>query len=136
MGRWQIRCYWSDIGTGRARDCSRLNDARFNAEAMYQVSGGGSSWAPWSVYLNGSYRLYLDDARRAVADVTGNPSAYVPLGDTGGRQPAPVNRTPKVLLRNLWRLTIGGWVRVGESDNPAVRDAWSKADQELFRAEP
>lgn len=137
LGRWQVRCYWSDIGTGRTRDCSRLNEPRFNAEAMLAISSGGTRWTPWSVYLNGSYQAYLADARRAVEDVTGNPSAFTPM--SGGRQPdapaTPVDRSPKVLLGNLWRLTIGGWMSLGRSENPQVRDAWSKADAELFRTE-
>lgn len=136
LGRWQVRCYWSDIGTGRTRDCDRLNDPHFNAASMFEISGGGTNWRPWSVYLNGSYQAYLADARRAVEDVTGNPSAFTALA-AGGRQPAtpaPVDRSPKVLLGNLWRLAVGGWLSVGKSDNPEVRDVWSRADAELFRA--
>jgi len=106
---------------------------------MFEISGGGTNWRPWSVYLHGTYRAHLADARRAVDDVLGNPSAYTPVGDGGGRQPAaspPVNRSFGTFARNLWRLTVGGWLRLGESENPAVRDAWQKADSELFKAPP
>lgn len=135
LGRFQIRCLFAQVGTGQERDCSRLNEPEFNAHAMFVVSGGGTNWAPWSVWLYDLYQPHLADARRAVEDVSGTPSAYMPLA--GGRQPAAVvevQRTPKVFLANVWRLTVGGWLSLGRTDNPQVRDAWSKADAELFKA--
>ena len=136
LGRFQIRCMWDQIGTGRERDCSRLNDPYFNAHSMFVVSGGGTNWSPWSVWLFDLYQPHLADARRAVADVTSTPSAFAPLTNDG-RQPAAVvevKRTPRVFAMNLWRLTIGGWLSLGQSSNPQVRDAWLKADAELFRS--
>jgi hypothetical protein len=140
LGRWQVRCIWAQVGTGGTRDCDVLNDPHKNAQSMYEISSGGTNWRPWSVYLHGTYQAYLADARRAVEDVSGNPSSFAPLAD--GRQPATpapaptVDRSPKVFAMNLWRLTVGGWLSLGRSENPAVRDAWSKADAELFKAPP
>jgi TP901 family phage tail tape measure protein len=37
-----------------------------NAKAAYSISGGGRNWTPWVAYNNGSYRNFLDDARRAL----------------------------------------------------------------------
>jgi hypothetical protein len=138
LGRWQVRCVWSQSGTGGTRDCDALNDPHKNARSMFEVSGGGTNWAPWSVWLYDLYVPHLADARRAVGDVTGNPSAFTQLA-AGGRQPAAVatvERTPRRFLDNVWRLTVGGWLALGKSDNPAVRDAWTSVDGELFKAPP
>jgi hypothetical protein len=137
LGRWQVRCLWSEIGTGGTRDCSLLNDPKKNARSMYEISSGGTNWRPWSVYLHSLHEPYLADARRAVDDVTGNPSVYVQTA-SGGREPAPaappVERTPGRLLDNLWRLTMDRWVSIGRSSSPEVREAWQEADAELFGA--
>jgi Lysozyme like domain/Ricin-type beta-trefoil lectin domain len=37
-----------------------------NANAAYLISGDGTSFAPWTVYLDGSYASYLGDAQAAV----------------------------------------------------------------------
>lgn len=132
LGRWQIRCYWADIGTGRERDCSRLADPQFNAHSMFVVSGGGQNWRPWSVYLHGVYEQFLPDARRAVNDVTGGgvePVAYFPKGGSTGPQ---VERTPGRLAANVWRFLVDGWVSLGRTSDPAVRDRWSDVDRGLF----
>lgn len=42
-----------------------------NASAMFEISGGGTNWAPWSTYNNGAYRTYLGDAEAAVQDAGG-----------------------------------------------------------------
>jgi hypothetical protein len=37
-----------------------------NAQAMAEISGGGSNWTPWSAYNNGRYEQFMDRARAAV----------------------------------------------------------------------
>lgn len=133
LGRWQIRCYWSQVGTGQTRDCTRLNDAVFNARSMVEVSGGGENWRPWSVWLSGEYERYLPDARAAVAAASGK---TVIGGEVVGG-PAPVagpsvERTPGRLGKNVWRLLMNGWAALGGSKNPEVQDRWQELDRELF----
>jgi len=65
IGLWQIRSLKADSGTGRTRDATRLTDPAFNARAMAEISGTGTSWRPWSVYTSGAYR---DQLPRVVAD--------------------------------------------------------------------
>lgn len=134
LGRWQIRCYWSEVGTGGTRDCTRLNDAEFNAHSMFVVSGGGENWRPWSVYLSGEYERYLPDARAAVAQMAGV-TVYGPGGPVTATVP-PVERTPGRLGSNTWRLLMKGWTWVGGSKNPEVRDRWQDLDRELFGVGP
>lgn len=129
-GRWQIRCLWADVGTGRTRDCTRLNEPRFNAAAMVTVSSHGTDWSPWSVWLYDLYLPHLGDAARAVADVTGDDAVLV--ADTAAVGAPPAVRTPGRLLANVWRILVDQWARVGRSPDPAVRAGWAKADRELF----
>jgi hypothetical protein len=49
------------------RSNSDLYDPAVCMRAAYSISGGGSSWQPWTTYTRGSYRQYLalsDQARR------------------------------------------------------------------------
>lgn len=70
-GLWQINMYGS-LGPDRrqrydlASDRELLNPST-NADAAYQVfRERGSSFQPWGAYTNGSYRQFLDEARRGV----------------------------------------------------------------------
>lgn len=40
-------------------------DWDYAAKAAYEVSRGGRNWGPWTMFRNGGYRRYLDEARRA-----------------------------------------------------------------------
>lgn len=66
VGIWQIRTVKSQFGTGGDRDLAALrgNIAR-QAQAMRNISNGGTDWKPWTVYTRGTYRQYLDDAQAA-----------------------------------------------------------------------
>lgn len=74
VGIWQIRSLRDQTNTGQARDVTRLKDPAFNARAMYEISGGGSNWRPWTGYTSGAYRQYLDAgetaARWAIANMS------------------------------------------------------------------
>lgn len=135
-GRWQIRCMWSQVGTGGTRDCNRLDDPKFNAASMVQVSGGGENWRPWSVYLHDLYQPYLPAAREAVAQVSGVTEVVAgsPVGPPV--QGVTVERTPKRLGMNLWRMVVDGWTAIGGSSNPEVRSKWQDMDRELFGVQP
>lgn len=61
-GLWQINMlFHRDKFSGQD-----LFDPVVNANAMWIVSGGGRNKNPWSVYKNGKYLGYLDEARRIV----------------------------------------------------------------------
>lgn len=51
-----------------------------NAQAMYQISGGGSNWMPWTTYFEGTYQKHMAEAEQAAASATGDTSG----GSTGG----------------------------------------------------
>lgn len=78
IGLWQIRSVKAEKGTGRSRDASRLKDPRFNARSMVSISGNGTNWRPWSVYLNGSYRSHINAVRAAVGGGSRGPDAPLP----------------------------------------------------------
>jgi hypothetical protein len=92
-GLWQINMY-GGLGPDRREqyglDSDReLLDPATNAEAAYEVfRERGSSFEPWSVYTNGSYREFLDEARRAVRAKRKDPGKKDP-GNTGGFQVDP-----------------------------------------------
>lgn len=53
----------------------QLYDPYYNAQAAYEVSGGGENFGPWTVYSKGMYEQYLDEARAAVAAIGGGAGA-------------------------------------------------------------
>ena len=59
-----------------------LYDPGYNAEAAYQISGGGVNWNPWSVFTSGSYRSYLAEAATELAAATGGAAPPPPPGGT------------------------------------------------------
>jgi hypothetical protein len=65
VGLWQIRSLKAEQGTGGTRDASRLTDPQFNAASMAAISGAGTNWRPWSVFVSGKYRQYLGDVTTA-----------------------------------------------------------------------
>lgn len=62
-------------------DPDRLYDPNYNAQAAFEVSGGGQNFGPWTVYSRGLYEQYMDEARAAVAAIGG--------GGTGVSSPQP-----------------------------------------------
>lgn len=85
IGLWQVRSLRAEDGSGAARDATRLTDPQFNARAAYQISSGGGTWRPWSMYTNGGYRRHLGVARDGVANAAADPSilddlAAIPFG--------------------------------------------------------
>ena len=135
-GRWQIRCLW-DAPQGSTRDCSgSLHDPAANARAMFEISGGGENWRPWTGYLTGAYQSSLSDAERAVSDVEragGIAPLPVPGGPAGG---LTVDRSPSGFARNLWQIGVRSWLRTGQilSAVPGGRGTWERVDQTLFPA--
>lgn len=65
VGLWQVRSLKADFGTGRTRDARALTDPKHNARAMAEISGAGSNWRPWSVFVSGKYRAHLTDVTTA-----------------------------------------------------------------------
>lgn len=70
IGLWQVRTLKAERGKGTARDELALYaSGAHQARAMYEISGGGRNWRPWSVFTTTnpkhSYRRFLDSARHA-----------------------------------------------------------------------
>jgi murein L,D-transpeptidase YcbB/YkuD len=69
IGTMQIRSLKADKGTGRTRDEMANMDPSVcyrHAHTIWQQAGG---FRPWSVWLHGTYRRFLDRAGGAVAAV-------------------------------------------------------------------
>lgn len=69
VGLAQVRSLHELKGTGATRDEDALSDPLHNAQAAFEISGGGSNFKPWTVYQKGIYKAYLNDARRAARDL-------------------------------------------------------------------
>jgi hypothetical protein len=80
VGIWQIRTLKSETGTGSDRDILALrgNPGR-QAQAMRNISNGGTNWKPWSVFTSGAYRQYLGQAQGAGSSSTAG-GAVTPVG--------------------------------------------------------
>lgn len=52
-GLWQIN------SVHKQYDAAKLLTADYNADAAFDVSSGGTNWAPWTTYKSGAYRQYL-----------------------------------------------------------------------------
>ncbi len=63
-GLWQI--HWT---VHPQFNRAQLTDPNYNAAAAWQLSGGGSTWQPWTTYKTGAYRSYLSRAQNAAAQV-------------------------------------------------------------------
>lgn len=71
VGLWQIRTRKEQYGTGGDRDLLALRgNVGRQAQAMRNISAGGTNWAPWTVYTRGTYNQYLGQAQQA-AGVSG-----------------------------------------------------------------
>ena len=57
IGLWQI-----NLDAHPQYTIEQMKDPQQNAAAMFQISGGGTNWNPWSVYTNGSYLAFMGDA--------------------------------------------------------------------------
>lgn len=77
-GLWQI--HWT---VHPQFDRNQLLDPNYNAAAAYQLSGGGTSFYPWSTWRFGQYRNYINRARTAAASI-GAGAAPVVEADTSG----------------------------------------------------
>lgn len=71
VGLAQIRSVKSQLGTGKARDASKLTDPLFNLKAAYTISLAGTNWLPWSTYGDGLYKQYM--ARAIAARMSQDP---------------------------------------------------------------
>jgi hypothetical protein len=67
VGWMQIRTLRAQKGTGGPRDEDALLDPVNQAAAAWRISNGGTNWQPWGAFTNGSYRKFLDQARKAAA---------------------------------------------------------------------
>jgi len=61
-GLWQI----NDVHSSYDKE-QLVSFPMYNARAMYNISGGGTNWTPWSAYNNGAYQNYIARAQAAVA---------------------------------------------------------------------
>jgi hypothetical protein len=84
IGLSQIRSLNAQRGTGGSRDANRLSDPAFNAQAAFEISGGGRNFRPWTVFTSGKYRKHLQTASAAVSQMMQS-GQFTP---TGGGAPA------------------------------------------------
>jgi hypothetical protein len=93
IGLWQVRSVKAESGKGTSRDGTRLADPAFNARSMVEISGGGTNWRPWSVFLHGSYRQFVDQAAAAAGQpappVTGSASDFAGVSTGGAAEAKP-----------------------------------------------
>jgi len=66
VGWFQVRTVHAQKGSGGPRDVDALLDPRHQADAAWRISAGGTNFVPWGAYTNGSYKKFLDRARKAV----------------------------------------------------------------------
>lgn len=60
-GPWQIRSLNAEKGTGKCRDEMALisNGWDFHAKCAFEISGHGTNYKPWTIFLNRSYVQFL-----------------------------------------------------------------------------
>lgn len=58
-GLFQIRCLRAERGTGSVRDELANVDPRHNVRSAWVISRQGTSFTPWSVFTNGTYREHV-----------------------------------------------------------------------------
>lgn len=88
-GLWQINIH--PDASPQLGPAERLYDPAYNAQCMVLLSEGGTTWKAWSAFTSGEYRLYLDEARTAVAGI-GNTG--VTTTETAPGVPATPQFTP------------------------------------------
>ena len=61
LGVWQIRTLHAERGKGTCRDFDALKNGSwdFHAKCAYEISGRGTNFRPWTVFLKGIYKQYL-----------------------------------------------------------------------------
>jgi hypothetical protein len=104
VGAWQVRTLRAETGTGQDRDIAALQSGGLarQAQAMADISGGGTNWSPWSVYASGAYQRYLGQAQAAAGasgvQLLGNPTgaATTDPNDTAGRA---ISQAKGILLK-------------------------------------
>lgn len=62
-GLWQMNSRWHPEVSDRC-----AYQIQCNANAAWTVSSHGGSWSPWSAYNNGSWKVYLGEARTTISD--------------------------------------------------------------------
>jgi len=142
VGVWQIRTLKAETGTGSDRDIQALqgNLAR-QAQAMKNISNGGTNFTPWTMYNNGTYRNYIGQAASAssgalvspVTDPTvvgvSNPVAGVISGEAAQFLSDSVKPARDVLLKlgfvalGLGIVGVGLWNTVGHKAFNEAKDA-------------
>jgi hypothetical protein len=95
-------------------DKDRLYDPAYNAQAAFEVSGGGQNFGPWTVYSKGLYQQYMDEARAAVAAAGGGGAADPMSAATGAPEP-PENDLSGVLDTPGSQFGIGGPVKLKDA---------------------
>ena len=68
LGLGQVRSVWSQYGTGRERDATRLREVDFNVAACRSILGYPNGMQAWSIFCNQVYRRFLPVARAAVKE--------------------------------------------------------------------
>lgn len=59
-GLYQIRGLKAERGKGSCRDLDRLNlNVLEQSRCAYEISGGGTNFRPWTMWLNGGYKKWL-----------------------------------------------------------------------------
>ena len=59
IGLFQIRSFNTDRGTGSTRDQDANLDPRTNAHHAYELWLREGKWHPWSTWIHGTYKQYL-----------------------------------------------------------------------------
>ncbi len=126
LGLWQVRSLKADYGTGRSRDATRLRDPAFNAQAAFEISGGGTNFRPWTVYTSGKYQDYMAQAQQAAAAIAGGDAAVASysatsvVGDLGYQSVGDPRDTAKSLYGYL------GWFVDHPEVGPIILQAASE----------
>lgn len=57
-------------------DPEKLLDPAYNAQAAFEISGGGGNFTPWEAYTpKETYKAFLDDARNDIATMAAKPAS-------------------------------------------------------------
>jgi hypothetical protein len=130
-GLWQINMFGALGPARRRRFGIRSNDELFdptvNARAMFDLSAGGTVWRPWSTFLRGDYRAYLDQANDAARGLLhGDPGIVEQTGiePTGivAKNFAMIGKAASLITNPLETIAAvflfltnpHNWVRIGE----------------------
>jgi len=64
LGLWQINLCYHPEYKGHEAD---LFKPEYNAKAAFDISNGGTQWTPWSTWINGAYRRYLEEGQEELS---------------------------------------------------------------------